>query len=243
MTDTEIRKENQAAEEAAAETTGEETAAEAAPEAAESAETAEKAEAGTDGSEAEAAESAEAEEEAAPAEEAPQAEAEEEAAGKDEAAEEKKYAGFFKKKEKKDKKDQQIEELNDRLKRQLAEFDNFRKRTEREKAAMYQIGAKEVLEKMLPVIDNFERGFANADMEDPFVDGMSKIYKQMEKILADLGVTPIESVGKEFDPNLHNAVMHVDDDSVGDGIVVEELQKGYMYKDAVLRYSMVKVAN
>ena len=150
---------------------------------------------------------------------------------------------FGKKKEKKDKKDEKIEELTDRLTRQMAEFDNYRKRTEKEKASMYVIGAKDVIEKLLPVVDNFERGLANANLEDPFADGMNKIYKQLTTMLTDLGVTAIESVGKEFDPNIHNAVMHVEDEEVGENIVVEEFQKGYMYKDSVVRHSMVKVAN
>ena len=108
---------------------------------------------------------------------------------------------------------------------------------------MYVIGAKDVIEKLLPVVDNFERGLANANLEDPFADGMNKIYKQLTTMLTDLGVTAIESVGKEFDPNIHNAVMHVEDEEVGENIVVEEFQKGYMYKDSVVRHSMVKVAN
>ena len=150
---------------------------------------------------------------------------------------------FSKKKEKKDKKDEKIEELTDRLARQMAEFDNFRKRTEKEKAGMYMVGARDVIEKLLPVVDNFERGLAGADISDPFADGMNKIYKQLTAMLTDLGVTPIESVGTEFDPNLHNAVMHVEDENVGENIVVEEFQKGYKYKDSVVRHSMVKVAN
>lgn len=149
---------------------------------------------------------------------------------------------FFKKK--KDKKDEKIEELTDRLQRQMAEFDNFRKRTEKEKSAMYAIGAKDVVEKILPVVDNFERGLAAApDQEEPFTEGMNKIYKQIITVLGDLGVTPIEAVGKEFDPNLHNAVMHVEDESVEENVIVEEFQKGYLYKDTVVRHSMVKVAN
>lgn len=167
-------------------------------------------------------------------------EAEENEAKEAETVKEKK---FFKKK--KDKKDEKIEELTDRLQRQMAEFDNFRKRTEKEKSGMYAVGARDVVEKILPVVDNFERGLATAeDLEnDPFADGMNKIYKQLTTVLSDLGVTPIEAVGKEFDPNLHNAVMHVDDEEAGDNIVVEEFQKGYMYKDTVVRHSMVKVAN
>lgn len=154
---------------------------------------------------------------------------------------------FGKKKEKKkDKKDLQIEDLTDRLKRQMAEFDNFRKRTEKEKAAMYEIGAKGVIEKILPVIDNFERGLAavpDEQKEDPFVDGMDKIYKQMVVMMDELGVKAIEAVGQEFNPELHNAVMHIDDDESGENTIVEEFQKGYVYKDSVVRHSMVKVAN
>lgn len=152
---------------------------------------------------------------------------------------------FFKKKEKKDKKDEKIEELTDRLTRQMAEFDNYRKRTEKEKASMYVIGAKDIVEKILPVVDNFERGLATVEHpeEDPFADGMNKIYKQLTKTLEDMGVTVIEAVGKEFDPNLHNAVMHVEDEEAGENIIVEEFQKGYKYKDVVVRHSMVKVAN
>ena len=149
---------------------------------------------------------------------------------------------FFK--TKKDKKDEKIEELTDKVKRQMAEFDNFRKRTEREKSQMFDLGAKSVIEKILPVIDNFERGLAQAgDMEDPFVQGMEKIYKSMLQELESIGVKPIEAEGKEFNPDLHNAVMHVEDESVGENIVVQELQKGYTYHDAVVRHSMVKVAN
>ena len=149
--------------------------------------------------------------------------------------------GFFKKK--KDKKDEKIEELTDRVQRQMAEFENFRKRTEKEKAAMFDMGASDVIEKILPVVDNFERGLAGADASDPFVEGMNKVYKQLETILADLGVTAIEAEGKEFDPNLHNAVMHEENPDVGEGIITQELQKGYKYKDTVVRHSMVKVAN
>ena len=149
--------------------------------------------------------------------------------------------GFFKKK--KDKKDKQIEDLTDRLKRNMAEFDNFRKRTEKEKSSMYIIGAKDIIEKILPVVDNFERGLAQATEGDPFAEGMEKIYKQLTTTLESLGVEPIEAVDKEFNPDLHNAVMHVEDESVGDNIIVEELQKGYTYKGFVVRHSMVKVAN
>lgn len=150
---------------------------------------------------------------------------------------------FGKKKKEKDKKDQQIEELTDRLKRNMAEFDNFRKRTEKEKASMYIIGAREIVEKILPVVDNFERGLAQAPEEDAFAEGVRMIYKQLMTTLEELGVKQIEAVGKEFDPDFHNAVMHVEDEEAGENIVVEEFQKGYTYKDFVVRHSMVKVAN
>ena len=155
-----------------------------------------------------------------------------------------KKKSFFKKK--KDKKDEQIEELTDKVKRQMAEFDNFRKRTEKEKSQMYDMGAKTIVEKILPVIDNFERGLAavpEESKEDAFVVGMDKIYRQMLTVLEEAGVKPIEAVGAEFDPNFHNAVMHVEDETLGDNVVAEELQKGYMYRDTVVRHSMVKVAN
>lgn len=151
---------------------------------------------------------------------------------------------FFAKK--KDAKDEKIEELTDRLKRQMAEFDNYRKRTDKEKAGMYVVGAKEIVEKLLPVVDSFERGLATAteeQMEDPFVDGMNKVYRQMLTALDEVGVKPIEAMGCEFNPDFHNAVMHVDDEEAGENIVVEEFQKGYTYKDIVVRHSMVKVAN
>ena len=154
--------------------------------------------------------------------------------------------GFFRKKEKKDKKDEQIAELTDKVKRQLAEFENFRNRTEKEKSQMYTIGARDVIEKILPVVDNFERGIKSIPEEEreaPVASGMEMIYKQLMTVLTDLGVTPIEAVGQEFDPNLHNAVMHVENEELGENIVAEEFQKGYQYKDAVLRHSMVSVAN
>ena len=155
--------------------------------------------------------------------------------------------GFFgKKKEKKDKKDEQIAELTDKVKRQLAEFENFRNRTEKEKSQMYMVGARDVIEKLLPVVDNFERGLKSIpeDQKDgPVASGMEMIYKQLITVLTDLGVTPIEAVGQEFDPNFHNAVMHAEDEELGENTVSEEFQKGYKYKDAVLRHSMVKVAN
>lgn len=153
--------------------------------------------------------------------------------------------GLFGKK-KKDKKDEKIEELTDRVKRQMAEFDNFRKRTEKEKASMYQIGAREVIEKILPVVDNFERGLATVPEEDagnPYAEGMEKIYKQLMTVLDDLGVKAIEAVGQEFNPDFHNAVMHVEDEEAGENVIVEEFQKGYLYKEHVVRHSMVKVAN
>lgn len=149
-----------------------------------------------------------------------------------------------KKKPKKDKKDEQIEMLNDRVQRQMAEFENFRRRTETEKSQMFATGAKSIVEKILPVVDNFERGLATVEEgADPFSDGMLMIYKQLQTTLAEAGVTAIEAVGCEFNPDLHNAVMHVDDEEVGENIVVEEFQKGYMYQDTVVRHSMVKVAN
>ena len=155
--------------------------------------------------------------------------------------------GFFKKKEKeKDSRDQKIEELTDQLRRNMAEFDNFRKRTEKEKSAMFEMGARDILEKILPVVDNFERGLASIPEEakgTSFATGMEMIYKQLMKTLEDAGVTPIEAVGKEFDPNFHNAVMHVEDENLGENVVAAELQKGYMYRNAVLRHSMVQVAN
>ena len=154
---------------------------------------------------------------------------------------------FFGKK--KDKKDKQIEDLTAQLddlrKRNLAEFENFRKRTEKEKSTMFDMGAKSVLEKLLPIIDNFERGFAGLSeeqMSDPFVSGMDMVYKQLVKALADMGVEPIEAVGKPFDPNLHNAVMHVEDENLGENTVAQEFQKGYLYHGSVVRHSMVQAA-
>lgn len=155
--------------------------------------------------------------------------------------------GFFgKKKDKKDKKDLKIEELEDKVKRQLAEFENFRNRTEKEKSRMYEFGARDVIEKMLPVVDNFERGLAaipEAEKGGPVASGMEMIYKQMMTTLEGLGVTPIDALNKPFDPNFHNAVMHVEDEEIEESTVVEEFQRGYIYKDHVIRYSMVKVAN
>ncbi len=157
--------------------------------------------------------------------------------------------GFFKKnkkKDKKDKKDEKIEELTDQVKRQMAEFDNFRKRTEKEKTQMYEIGAKSMIEKILPIVDNFERGLAAVPEElkdDAFVDGMNKIYKQLMTMLEEADVKPIEAVGKEFDPNLHNAVMQTESEEYESGIVAQELQKGYTYRDSVVRHSMVAVVS
>lgn len=161
----------------------------------------------------------------------------------EESTEETKKGGFFKKK--KDKKDEQIEELNDRVKRQMAEFDNFRKRSEKEKSMMFDMGAKNVIEKILPVVDNFERGFTtveDADKDDAFVQGMQQVYKQLMTELEAIGVTPIEAVGQEFNPDFHNAVVQVESEECESGIIAQEFMKGYMYKDSVVRHSMVSVA-
>lgn len=179
-------------------------------------------------------------------EEAEQAEESTEEAEADSGAAEPKKGLFGKKKDKKDKKDEQIEELTDKLKRQMAEFDNFRKRTEKEKSQMYEIGAKDIIEKILPVVDNFERGLSAVPEEEkgsPFVEGMEMIYKQLMTSFEEIGVKPIEALGNEFDPNLHNAVMHIEDEEAGENVIVEEFQKGYLYKENVVRHSMVKVAN
>ena len=151
---------------------------------------------------------------------------------------------FFGRKNKKDKKDEKIEELTDKLTRQMAEFDNFRKRTEKEKSQMYEVGAKDIIEKILPVVDNFERGLAavaEEDKEHPFMQGMDKVYKQLMTTLDEIGVKPIEAVGQEFNPDFHNAVMHVEDENFGENMVAEEFQKGYTYRDSVVRHSMVAV--
>ena len=148
--------------------------------------------------------------------------------------------------EKKDKKDLKIEELNHKYMRTFAEFDNFRKRTEKEKAAMFEVGAKSIVEKILPIVDSFERGLATVTEEqksEPFVEGMDKVYKQLMTTLSDAGVKPIEALNTEFNPDFHNAVMHIEDENVDENIIVEEFQKGYMYHDSVVRHSMVKVAN
>ena len=149
-------------------------------------------------------------------------------------------------KKKKDKKDEKIEELTDRLTRQMAEFDNFRKRTDKEKSHMYEIGAKDIIDKLLPVVDNFERGFealGEEEKDHPFIEGMDKVYKHLMTTLESVGVKPIQAVGETFNPDFHNAVMHVEDENYGENTVVEEFQKGYTYRDGVVRYSMVKVAN
>ena len=179
-------------------------------------------------------------------EEIPVEDGDEEASQDDKKDSKSKTSFFGKKKKEKDKFEQQIEELTDRLKRNMAEFDNFRKRTEKEKSSMYIIGAKDIVEKMLPVVDNLERGFdglSDEEKETPFAKGIEAVYKQLLTGLEEIGVTPIEAVGKEFDPNFHNAVMHDEDDSDASNQVIEEFQKGYMYKDSVVRHSMVKVLN
>ncbi len=163
---------------------------------------------------------------------------------KEETEEKKKVFGKKEKKEKKDKKDERIEELTDQVKRQMAEFDNFRKRTDKEKTSMYEMGAKSVIEKILPVLDNFERGLQTVpeeEKESPFASGMSMIYKQLVSELEQIGVKPIETDGREFDPNFHNAVMQVENEELESGMIAQELQKGYLYRDSVVRHSMVSV--
>ena len=193
----------------------------------------------------EAVENAEtmAEENAEPSEEASAETATE--SSEESSKEEKEGKKPFKKKEKKkDKRDEQIEQLTDRVTRQMAEFENFRRRTDQEKAQMFGNGQKAIVEKILPVVDNFERGLATVEEgADPFADGMLMIYKQLLTTLEEIGVKPIEAVGQEFNPDFHNAVMHVEDEEVGENIVVEEFQKGYMMNESVVRHSMVKVAN
>jgi len=153
---------------------------------------------------------------------------------------------FGKKEKKKDPKDILIEEFIDKNRRQMAEFDNFRKRTEKEKSVMYEIGAKDIIEKILPIVDNFERGFdaiSDEEKSSPFTEGMEKVFKQLTKALDDAGVKKIEAIGQTFDPNFHNAVMHIEDEELGENVVADELQKGYTYRESVVRHSMVKVAN
>lgn len=166
-----------------------------------------------------------------------------------------KKEGFFKKRKKPDvkaleteleKKEAEVAELKDKYQRLMAEFENARKRNAKETTKMFDIGAKSVLEKLLPVIDNFERGLnavSEEEKETAFVQGVDAIYKQLMTVFGEIGVSPIEALDKEFNADFHNAVMHVEDEAYGDNIVVEELQKGYIYKEEVLRYSMVKVAN
>ncbi len=165
---------------------------------------------------------------------------------KDSKEKDSKDKGLFGKKKKKDKKDEQIEDLNDRLRRQMAEFDNFRKRSEKEKSQMFDMGARSIIEKVLPVVDNFERGLAAVpedQKDDAFVTGMDKVYKQLMTEFDSIGVKPIEALGQEFNPDLHNAVMQVESDEYEPGVVAQELQKGYMYKDTVVRHSMVAVVS
>lgn len=173
--------------------------------------------------------------------------AEETQQSKEEAKEEKKEK---KKKEKIDKKQEalkeKIEELEDRVKRQMAEFENFRKRTEKEKTAMFETGAKSVIEKILPVVDNFERGLAAVPEEEKgagFAQGMEMIYKQLMTELENMDVKPIPAVGEEFNPDFHNAVMQVDSEEYESGVIAQELQKGYTYRDSVVRHSMVAVVS
>ena len=200
---------------------------------------AEELEESTEEARADSAEAEAAEEDTTESPEETEGEEPEEDAGEQDAAESEKPA-------KPDKKDKQIEELNDKYRRLFAEFDNYRKRTEVEKTGMFGEGEKTVLLKVLPLIDNFERALQNVPEEEKdsaFVDGIEKIYRSFLDLMKGLGVEPIEAVGKEFDANLHNAVMHVEDEEAGENTVVEEFQKGYMFRDKVLRYSMVKVAN
>ena len=180
------------------------------------------------------------------AEDSNEGSSEEDSEGGEEDAEGKEKKKLFKKKDKKDKKDEQIEALTDQVKRQMAEFDNFRKRTEKEKSSMYEMGARSVIEKILPVIDNFERGLDTVptdEADSPFTEGMRMIYKQMMTELENIGVKPIEALGTEFNPDFHNAVMQVESEEYESGYVAQELQKGYMYRDSVVRHSMVAVVS
>lgn len=141
---------------------------------------------------------------------------------------------------------EKVADLTDKYQRLMAEFENARKRTAKEQSRMYDVGAKEVLAKLLPVVDNFERGLdalSDEEKEDAFAQGIEKIYQQLMAVFEEIGVKAMDAAGKEFDPEYHNAVMHVEDEELGENLVVEEFQKGYMYKDSVLRHSMVKVAN
>lgn len=183
------------------------------------------------------------------ASDAPEEADEESAGGAEKAGREKEKKGFRKKNREEKKTDalnEKIGELEDKVKRQLAEFENFRNRTEKEKSAMFEVGAKSVIEKMLPVVDNFERGLSGLSEEEKegaFAAGMQMVYKQLLTELDNLGVKPIEAVGKEFDPNLHNAVMQVESGEYESGIVAQEMMKGYTYRDAVVRHSMVAVVS
>ena len=181
---------------------------------------------------------------------AAQEEAEMEACEASEEAEEKEDKKLQKKKAKAEKKQdalkEKVEELEDKVKRQMAEFDNFRKRSEKEKNAMFETGAKRVIEKILPVVDNFERGLATIPEEEkgsPFAEGMEMIYRQLIGELEKMEVKPIPAVGEEFDPALHNAVMQVESDEYESGVIAQELQKGYTYRDSVVRHSMVAVVS
>lgn len=176
--------------------------------------------------------------------------AEEEKKSEDDKAGKEKEKKVFRKKSKEDKKtealNERISELEDKVKRQLAEFENFRNRTEKEKSAMFEVGAKSVIEKMLPIVDNFERGLSGLSEEEkeaPFASGMQMVYKQILTEFDNLGVKPIEAVGKEFDPNLHNAVMQVESEEYESGIIAQEMMKGYTYRDGVVRHSMVAVVS
>ena len=173
-----------------------------------------------------------------------------ESSGEEEEQEEKEDKKLFKKKQKADKKQdalkEKIDELEDKVKRQMAEFDNFRKRTEKEKTAMFETGARSVIEKILPVVDNFERGFSSIPEEEKgtsFAAGMEMVYKQLMTELEKMDVKPIPAVGEEFDPNLHNAVMQVESEEYETGVIAQELQKGYTYRGTVVRHSMVAVVS
>ncbi len=195
---------------------------------------------------AEAAEKSEQEQEEAVSEEALGTEEGQEEPETEQASGPGEKKGFFKKREKKDKKDEQIAELTDRVKRQLAEFENFRNRTEKEKSQMYTIGAKDVIEKILPVVDNFERGIKSIPEEEreaPVASGMEMIYKQLMTELEKMEVKPIPAVGEEFNPDFHNAVMQVESEEYESGVIAQELQKGYTYRDGVVRHSMVAVVS
>ena len=202
------------------------------------AEEAEIKEAETEESEADEAETEDADEKPDATDDNAEAEADSESDDEDKGKGAKKHF-----KDKKNKHQQIIDELNDKVMRQMAEFENFRKRSEKEKTQMYDMGAKSSIEKILPVVDNFERGLDAAEDGDSFADGMKMIYKQLMTALEDMGVKEIEAEGTEFNPEYHNAVMHIDDEELGENVVVEVLQKGYMYNDSVLRHAMVKVAN